>query len=139
MPVPTPAFVDSLASTWQIDVDDVRRKITHKTKAVMAVHLYGLPCDMDKLVSLCSEYDLRLIEDCAEAFGSYYKGRHVGTFGDIATFSFFGNKTITTGEGGMVVSRDPKAAARHGVPAQDTRAYRASANTGTRWWHTTTG
>jgi perosamine synthetase len=101
----TPAFVDSLASTWQIDVDDVRRKITHKTKAVMAVHLYGLPCDMDKLVSLCSEYDLRLIEDCAEAFGSYYKGRHVGTFGDIATFSFFGNKTITTGEGGMVVSR----------------------------------
>jgi perosamine synthetase len=101
----TPVFVDSLESTWQIDVDQIRRKITNGTRAIMAVHLYGLPCDMDKLAGLCAEYDLRLIEDCAEAFGSHYKGRHVGTFGDIATFSFFGNKTITTGEGGMVVTR----------------------------------
>ena len=101
----TPVFADSLDHTWQIDVDQVRRKITGKTRAVMAVHLYGLPCDMDQLVSLCNECGLHLIEDCAEAFGSYYKGRHVGTFGDIATFSFFGNKTITTGEGGMVVCR----------------------------------
>jgi perosamine synthetase len=101
----TPVFVDSLESTWQLDVDLVRRKITSATKAIMAVHLYGLACDMDKLADLCAEYDLRLIEDCAEAFGSHYKGRHVGSFGDIATFSFFGNKTITTGEGGMVVTR----------------------------------
>jgi perosamine synthetase len=101
----TPVFADSLESTWQVDVEQVRRKITSRTRAVMAVHLYGLPCDMDPLVALCDEYDLWLIEDCAEAFGSRYQGRHVGSFGDIATFSFFGNKTITTGEGGMVVTR----------------------------------
>lgn len=101
-----PVFVDSVPSTWQIDPEDVRRKITPKTKAIMAVHLYGLPCDMDALLAICQEHDLKLIEDCAEAFGSYYKGKHVGTFGDAATFSFFGNKTITTGEGGMVVVRD---------------------------------
>lgn len=100
-----PVFADSLDSSWQLDPEDVRRRITSRTKAVMAVHLYGLPCDMDALVQLCEEYELFLVEDCAEAFGTLYKGRHVGTFGDIATFSFFGNKTITTGEGGMVVSR----------------------------------
>lgn len=99
-----PVFVDSLASTWQLDIDDVRRKITPKTRAVMAVHLYGLPCDMAPLVNLCKENKLFLVEDCAEAFGTYYQGKHVGTFGDVATFSFFGNKTITTGEGGMVVT-----------------------------------
>jgi len=99
-----PVFVDSLDSTWQIDPDDVRRKITPRTKAIMAVHLYGLPCDMDQLTHICKEHKLYLVEDCAEAFGTQYKGRHVGTFGDIATFSFFGNKTITTGEGGMVVA-----------------------------------
>ncbi|MES2934943.1 MAG: DegT/DnrJ/EryC1/StrS family aminotransferase [Pseudomonadota bacterium] len=104
----TPVFVDSDPSNWQLDIPDVRRKITPRTKAVMAVHLYGFPCDMDQLVGLCQEHQLFLIEDCAEAFGSYYKGRHVGTFGDIATFSFFGNKTITTGEGGMVVSNNAR-------------------------------
>lgn len=102
----TPVFADSLASTWQLDPDDVRRKVTGRTKAVLAVHLYGLPCDMDQLTEICEGNRLSLVEDCAEAFGSLYKGRHVGTFGDIATFSFFGNKTITTGEGGMVVARD---------------------------------
>lgn len=107
-----PVFVDSLMSTWQIDPEDVRRKITPQTKAVMAVHLYGLPCDMNPLVQLCKEHGLFLIEDCAEAVGTLYQGRHVGTFGDVATFSFFGNKTITTGEGGMVVARDPKVIAR---------------------------
>lgn len=102
----TPVFVDSLESTWQIDPDDVRRKITPHTKAIMAVHLYGLPCDMAQLAKICQDNQIKLIEDCAEAFGTYYKGQHVGTFGDIATFSFFGNKTITTGEGGMVVSNN---------------------------------
>lgn len=101
-----PVFVDSLERTWQIDVEDVKRKITPKTKAVMVVHLYGLPCDMDAVTAVCREHGLLLIEDCAEAFGTRYKGRHVGTFGDAATFSFFGNKTITTGEGGMVVAKD---------------------------------
>ncbi len=99
-------YVDSLQSTWNVDVEDIKRKITPNTKAVMVVHLYGLSCDMDAIASLCREHKLLLIEDCAEAFGSLYKGQHVGTFGDAATFSFFGNKTITTGEGGMVVCKD---------------------------------
>ncbi len=102
----TPVFCDSLKSTWQMDPDDVRRKITPHTRAILAVHLYGQPCEMEELVKIAREHNLFLIEDCAEAFGTYYKGRHVGTFGDIGTFSFFGNKTITTGEGGMVVTDD---------------------------------
>jgi perosamine synthetase len=101
----TPVFADSLDATWQIDPADIRRKITPRTRAVLAVHLYGHPCDMAELAAICSEFGLLLIEDCAEAFGSYYDDKHVGTFGDAATFSFFGNKTITTGEGGMVVTR----------------------------------
>jgi perosamine synthetase len=101
-----PVFVDSLDGTWNMNPADVILKITKKTKAVMAVHLYGLPCDMDALLAICREHNLYLIEDAAEAFGTYYKGQHVGTFGDIATFSFFGNKTITTGEGGMVVTNN---------------------------------
>lgn len=99
-----PVFVDTLASSWQMDPNDIKKKITLRTKAVMAVHLYGGACDMHSIVALCSKHNLLLIEDCAEAFGTLYEGKHVGRFGDIATFSFFGNKTITTGEGGMVVS-----------------------------------
>ena len=97
-----PVFVDSELDHWQMDTEDVKKKITSKTKAVMAVHLYGHTCDMDELVKLCKEQNIYLIEDAAEAFGSKYKGKFAGTFGDISTFSFFGNKTITTGEGGMV-------------------------------------
>lgn len=100
-----PIFVDSLESSWQIDPKDVEAKISPRTKAIMAVHLYGLPCDMGALTNICQKHKLLLIEDCAEAFGTQYKGQHVGTFGDISTFSFFGNKTITTGEGGMVVAK----------------------------------
>ncbi|MBV8502039.1 MAG: DegT/DnrJ/EryC1/StrS aminotransferase family protein [Paucibacter sp.] len=102
----TPVFVDSVRSTWQIDPEDVRRHITPRTRAIMPVHLYGQACDMDALMAIAAEHRLFVVEDCAEAFGTFYKGRHVGTFGDISTFSFFGNKTITTGEGGMVVSKD---------------------------------
>lgn len=102
----TPVFVDSLSDTWQMDPADVRRKLTPRTKGIMAVHLYGHPCDLNALTALAREHDVFLIEDCAEAFGSRFEGRHVGTFGDIACFSFFGNKTITTGEGGMVVTDD---------------------------------
>lgn len=102
----TPVFVDSLASTWQMDPNDVKQKITPKTKAIMCVHLYGQACDMDALKQIAKEHNLYLVEDCAEAMGSTYKNRHVGTFGDVSTFSFFGNKTITTGEGGMVVTND---------------------------------
>ena len=102
----TPVFVDSLQGTWQMDPEDVKNKVTEKTKAVMVVHLYGHPCDMDSLTAIAKKHNLFLIEDCAEAIGSKYKGKNVGTFGDIATFSFFGNKMITTGEGGMVTSND---------------------------------
>ena len=102
----TPVFVDSLEDTWQIDPDDVRRKITNNTKAIMAVHLYGHPCDMDAITAIAKDHGLFVIEDCAEAFGTLYKGKHVGSFSDISTYSFFGNKTITTGEGGMVVTND---------------------------------
>jgi len=101
-----PVFVDSIESTWQIDPEDIKRKITNKTKAIMVVHLYGHPADMDPIVKIAKDNNIFLIEDCAESFGAYYKGKHTGTFGDISTFSFFGNKTITTGEGGMVVTND---------------------------------
>ena len=103
----TPVFVDSKIETWQIDPEDVERKIGPRTKAIMAVHLYGHPCDMDALRRLCDRHRLFLIEDCAEAVGTSWKGLAAGTFGDVAAFSFFGNKTITTGEGGMLVTADP--------------------------------
>lgn len=99
-------FVDSLPDSWQMNPEDVVKKITASTRAIMCVHLYGHPCDMEKLVNVAKDNNLFLIEDCAEAVGSKYKGEHVGTFGDVATFSFYGNKTITTGEGGMVVTND---------------------------------
>lgn len=102
----TPVFVDSLTDTWQIDPADVRKKISKKTKAILAVHLYGHPCDLEELRKVADENDLFLIEDCAEAIGSLVNGKHVGTVGDVSTFSFFGNKTITTGEGGLVATND---------------------------------
>ncbi len=98
-----PVFADSLPSHWQIDPHDVRRKISRKTKAILAVHLYGHPSDMEELKEIADENEIFLVEDCAEAFGSFYRGRHVGNHGIVSTYSFFGNKTITTGEGGMVV------------------------------------
>jgi len=102
----TPVFVDSERQSWQMDPEDVRRKITSRTKAILVVHLYGHPCDMAALCAIAKEHNLLLVEDCAESFGALYEGRHTGTFGAIAAFSFFGNKTITTGEGGMVVTND---------------------------------
>jgi len=99
-------FVDSLEDTWQMDSNDVAKKITASTKAILCVHLYGHPCDMKNLMNVAKNNGLFLIEDCAEAIGSMYEGKHVGTFGDVSTFSFYGNKTITTGEGGMVVTND---------------------------------
>lgn len=102
----TPVFVDSLYDSWQMDPDDISKNITEKTKAIITVHLYGQSCDMNAIVNIAKEHNLFIIEDCAEAFGTLFDDRHVGTFGDIATFSFFGNKTITTGEGGMVVSNN---------------------------------
>ena len=99
-----PVFIDSLYETWQMSPKDFERKITPRTKAVMVVHLYGHPCDMEPIMKIAEEHNLFVIEDCAQAIGSRYKGRHVGTFGDVAAFSFFGNKTITCGEGGLVAT-----------------------------------
>lgn len=111
----TPVFVDSRRDTWQMDPADVRRKINSRTKAIMVVHLYGHPCEMDALKEIVRERHLFLVEDSAEAFGARYQEQLVGTFGDMSAFSFYGNKTITTGEGGMIVTNsDPLAErARH--------------------------
>ena len=100
----TPIFVDSQETTWQINPEEIEKKITKKTKAIMVVHLYGHPCDMDAITTIAKKHNLFIIEDCAEALGTRYKNQLVGTFGDVATFSFYGNKTITTGEGGMIVT-----------------------------------
>jgi perosamine synthetase len=101
-----PIFIDSDPITWQIDTKKIEEKITSKTKAIMAVHIYGHPCEMDELLRIARKHNLFLIEDCAEAIGTFYKGKHAGLFGHISTFSFFGNKAITTGEGGMVCTND---------------------------------
>jgi perosamine synthetase len=102
----TPVFCDVDRQTLMLDVSAAEKLITNKTRAIIPVHLYGFAADMDKLINLASKYNLYLIEDCAEAFGTRFKNKHVGNFSDIATFSFFGNKTITTGEGGMMMFRD---------------------------------
>ena len=102
----TPVFCDCDPETWQMSVSDTASRITPQTRAILPVHLYGGACDMDAFMALAKEHDLFVIEDCAEAIGTYIGDRHVGSFGDVSTFSFFGNKTITTGEGGMVVTPD---------------------------------
>ena len=102
----TPIFVDSNKETWNLDPIKIEEKITNKTKAIIPVHLYGVPCDMDKIIEIARKYNLYVIEDCAEAHGAEYKGKKVGGFGDIGCFSFFANKIITTGEGGMCVTNN---------------------------------
>lgn len=102
----TPVFVDSDPVTFNLDPADVAAKITPRTRGIMPVHLYGHPADMDPIMELARKHDLFVVEDAAEAIGARYKGRPVGSIGDCATFSFFGNKIITTGEGGMVTTND---------------------------------
>jgi len=102
----TPVFADCLPDTWQLDPEDVANRTTPNTKGILAVHLYGQSCDMNRIMTIARIYDLFVIEDCAEAFGTRYGNCPVALFGDIAAFSFYGNKTITTGEGGMVFSRN---------------------------------
>ena len=103
-------FIDSKKTSWQIDENKITNHITSRTKAILVPHLYGQACEMNKIKQICKKNKLFLIEDCAESFGSYYRNKHVGTFGDVSTFSFFGSKTITTGEGGMVVTNNYKIA-----------------------------
>lgn len=108
----TPVLIDSDPVTWNMDVTQIEKKITPKTKAIMVVHIYGLPVDMDPVLALCKKYGLYLIEDAAEMHGQTYNGKKCGSFGDISTFSFYPNKHITTGEGGMIMVDDPELAER---------------------------
>ncbi|MBS0457779.1 MAG: DegT/DnrJ/EryC1/StrS family aminotransferase [Proteobacteria bacterium] len=102
----TPKMADCTSfDDWNIDPADIERKISGRTKAVMIVHYAGVPCDMDAIVDLCARRNLKLIEDCAHAPGARYKGRSVGTFGDAGCWSFFTNKNLSVGEGGMVTTR----------------------------------
>jgi perosamine synthetase len=102
----TPVLVDIDPVTWTIDVNAVKSAITPKTKAIMPVHIYGHVCDMDALEAIANKHQLHLVEDCAESLGSFYNERASGVFGTVSAFSFFGNKTITTGEGGMLIFKD---------------------------------
>lgn len=107
-----PVLVDVDSKTWNMDVTQIEKKITKKTKAIVAVHIYGNPVDMDRLIQLARQFNLALIEDGAEALGAGYRGKKVGTFGDIACFSFYASKLITTGEGGMAVTSNKGLAKR---------------------------
>lgn len=108
----TPVLVDSDPLSWNMDVEQVAAKITPRTKAIMAVHIYGLPVNMDPLLALAERHGLKLIEDASQMLGQTYKGKPCGSFGDISTFSFYPNKHITTGEGGMMATDDAELAER---------------------------
>lgn len=108
----TPVLVDADPTTWGMDAADARRKLTGRTRAIIPVHLYGHPVDMDPLLALAAEHGIDVVEDAAEAHGARYKGQRVGALGRIGAFSFYGNKIITTGEGGMVVTNDATLAER---------------------------
>lgn len=101
-----PVLVDSEPRTWCMDTTKIEEKITDKTKAIMVVHIYGHPVDMDPVINIAQKYNLKIIEDAAEAHGAEYKSLKCGSFGDVSTFSFYANKLITTGEGGMVLTNN---------------------------------
>ena len=128
-----PVLVDSEPDTWNMDVAQIEGKITDRTKAIMPVHIYGHPVDMDPVMELAEEYDLKVIEDAAEVHGALYKGKMAGAIGDVGSFSFYANKIITTGEGGMVVTDDEETAER-------ARGYRNLCfRPGRRFYHTELG
>ncbi|BDH79963.1 aminotransferase DegT [Methanothermobacter tenebrarum] len=128
-----PVFVDSHPDYWCIDPEKIEERITKNTKAIIPVHLYGHPCDMAWIQDIAEENDLYVIEDAAEAHGAEYRSEKVGTFGDISCFSFYGNKIITTGEGGMCLTDDEDLAEKmiilrdHGMKP------------GKRYWHDVVG
>jgi perosamine synthetase len=101
-----PIFVDILKDSWRLDPEHVEKAITSRTKAIIAVHLYGNLCDMDRLLAIGEKYGIPIIEDSAEAIGSVYHGIRAGSMGKFGAFSFHGTKTLTTGEGGMFVTND---------------------------------
>ena len=103
-----PIFIDCDVNDYNIDVKKIENKITNRTKAILPVHIYGQACAMDKIMAIAKKYKLFVVEDAAEAHGAEYKKRKCGSFGDINCFSFYANKIITTGEGGMIVTNDKK-------------------------------
>lgn len=105
-----PVLVDSDPLTWNMDVSQIEAKITARTKAIMVVHIFGLPVDIDPILDIAHRHGLRVLEDAAQMHGQTYKGQLCGSFGDISTFSFYPNKHITTGEGGMIVTNDDRLA-----------------------------
>jgi len=107
-----PVPVDSENITWNLDLDLIESLITPKTRAIIPVHLYGHPVDMDKLMKIAKKHDLIVIEDCAESHGATCRGKKTGSFGDMGCFSFYANKVITTGEGGMIITNDHSLAER---------------------------
>lgn len=108
----TPVLVDCDPATWNMNPDSIEARITQRTRAIMVVHLYGLPVDMDPVLDIALRHDLRIIEDAAEMIGQAYRGKPCGSFGEISTFSFYPNKHVTTGEGGMIVTDDDALAER---------------------------
>jgi perosamine synthetase len=128
-----PVFIDSEPSTWNIDSEKIKEKITDKTKALIPVHLYGYPADMDPILEIARDHGIKVVEDAAESHGAEYKGKKVGSFGDISCFSFYGNKILTTGEGGMCLTNNKGLAGKlkilknHGMDPQK------------KYWHTVVG
>ncbi len=105
-----PVFADINPETFNIDPEKIEEKITNKTKAVLIVHLFGNPCEMDEIMKICKEHDLFLIEDACQAHGAEYKGKKVGSFGDLSCFSFYATKNMTTGEGGTILTNNEEIA-----------------------------
>ena len=107
-----PVFADVDRRTLCLDPDDAARRVTCRTRAIMPVHFAGRPCEMESILGLADEHDLGVVEDCADAIETLYRGRHAGTLGDFGAFSFYVTKNVVTGEGGMITTRDSAAAAR---------------------------
>ena len=127
-------FCDINPHTWCMDVESAKEKITDKTAAIMPVHIYGHPAPMDEIMALSFDHDLLIIEDCAEAHGAKWKRQNVGTFGDVGCYSFYANKIITTGEGGIITTDDFDVAER----AKWLRAH-AFGRHGKHYWHEEVG
>jgi len=129
----TPVFADSEAETWNLDPQDVARRITPRTRAIIPVHIYGHPANMAPILELAKQHSLHVIEDAAEAHGARYQGKRVGGLGEINAFSFYGNKIITTGEGGLLTTDDD-------ILAEKVRFLRDHAmSPEKRYWHTEIG
>lgn len=113
-----PVLVDCDPETWTMDIAQIEAKVTEKTKAILPVHIYGHPCDMDPILGVAEKYGLFVVEDAAEVHGAEYKGKRAGGIGDVGCFSFYANKIITCGEGGMIVTNDEKIA-KHALSLKD--------------------